>query len=214
MPQYDLAGNPLPESASSSSPRTDLAGNPLPAAPAVRYDLAGNPLPASAPPTPVYAPAPGMANAGTIWPPPPSPASRASWQEQQRLNTSGQQGDAPSEIAALKWNWGAFSFYRLWCYKHGMTTLASIMWGSLYVMRHLGGFMPQFAGLIWVTYMLLDYGLAIYFGLSGHKLGWRNRRFEGGVEEFFKVQRAWMIWGLLWQIVQVTFFVWLLSLVV
>ncbi len=217
MPQYDLAGNPLPESVSSSTPRTDLAGNPLPdTAPSVRYDLAGNPLPPSAPPTPVYAPAPNMGGGGAVWSP-PAPASGLSWQERQRLNTSGQQGDVPPEIARLTWNWGAFFFYRLWCKFHGMTTLAAIMWGSLYAFRwilRLTSFgSPGTAGLLAAGYLIIDYSLAFYFGFSGHKLGWRNRRFDGGVEEYFKVQRAWMIGGFVWHLVQVGFILWLVSLV-
>ncbi len=39
------------------------------------------------------------------------------------------------------------------------------------------------------------FGLQLYCGLNGHKIGWRNRHFPGGVEEYFKVQTAWMWWG-------------------
>ncbi len=58
MPKYDLAGNPLPEPASSSA-----APGPMDAGPAaVKYDLAGNPLPAASPPqggAPFVPPGPG-----------------------------------------------------------------------------------------------------------------------------------------------------------
>ena len=49
MPQYDLAGNPLPENS---------VVQPTPGGPPVRYDLAGNPLPAAPPPAPA-GPLPG-----------------------------------------------------------------------------------------------------------------------------------------------------------
>lgn len=48
MPQYDLAGNPLPDpsgGAGAEPPRTDLAGNPLPAAPSSAPRAPLNPLP-------------------------------------------------------------------------------------------------------------------------------------------------------------------------
>lgn len=35
----------------------------------------------------------------------------------------------------------------------------------------------------------------MFCGFNGHKIGWRNRHFPGGVEEYFKVQNAWMWWG-------------------
>lgn len=46
MPKYDLAGNPMPEPASSPSP----SAQPGTAPPDVKYDLAGNPIPVAAPP--------------------------------------------------------------------------------------------------------------------------------------------------------------------
>ena len=46
MPKFDLAGNPMPEPASSSVSSSAPSGQ----MPEVKYDLAGNPLPATSPP--------------------------------------------------------------------------------------------------------------------------------------------------------------------
>jgi prepilin-type processing-associated H-X9-DG protein len=37
--------------------------------------------------------------------------------------------------------------------------------------------------------------ISIYIGVNGHKLAWRNRRFEGGISQYLQVQRAWHNWG-------------------
>ncbi len=47
MPKYDLAGNPLPEPASSTSSISAPTGD---APAAIKYDLAGNPIPSASPP--------------------------------------------------------------------------------------------------------------------------------------------------------------------
>ena len=68
MPKYDLAGNPLPEPASSAPMDAGL--------PAVKYDLAGNPLPAASPPQAMGG-SPFVPSGGTYAPLPggaPSPA--------------------------------------------------------------------------------------------------------------------------------------------
>ena len=76
MPKFDLAGNPMPEPASSSpSP----SGQPGAAPPEVKYDLAGNPIAVAAPPPAASGPSflPPGGGGGTYAPRPagvPSPA--------------------------------------------------------------------------------------------------------------------------------------------
>ncbi len=79
MPKFDLAGNPMPEPASSPSPTAQPGAAPLD----VKYDLAGNPIPVSAPPPasggPSFLPPGGGAGAYAPRPAggPPSPARPA-----------------------------------------------------------------------------------------------------------------------------------------
>lgn len=110
------------------------------------------------------------------WPPPPTGAA---YGQSPMENTSGMKSSVPPEIAALKWNWGAFSFSWIWCLNHKMMALGL---GIMIV-----SFIPYVS--------LLTLPAVIYLGISGHKLGWQNRRFEGGVPQFFDVQSAWMKWG-------------------
>jgi hypothetical protein len=211
MPKYDLAGNPLPETDSSQPPRpsgpgsslpprTDPQGRPIHAAPppsaaplsgapssgSVKYDLAGNPIPGSAPPPPAAgnwsgAPVPGAQPQGAqgAWPPTPTPYGQYG---NHAANDTGMKGSVPPEIAALKWNWGAFVLTWLWCFNHRM-----IGWGvGILLASLLIGWIP--GGV------LLILPFAIYFGVKGHQLGWQNRQFSG-VSEFFSVESAWMKWG-------------------
>ncbi len=163
----------------------------------VRYDLAGNVI--SSAPAPTYSPAPALgafplAGAGApTWPPAPAGMGQPSFH-----NNSGEQGDLPPEIARLRWNWGAFFFPILWCRKHGMTTLAGILAGSLFALRwarRLTLFVnPALYGFLLLVYGLTYFGIAVYFGFTGHKCGWRNRRFDH-VDDYLSCQRKWMWWG-------------------
>lgn len=159
MPQYDLSGNPLPE---DNAPKTDLSGNPLPA---------------SAAPPPSMNPPPSA-----VWPPPPTGQPAYG---QPAVNTSGMKGDVPPEIAALKWNWGAFFFPFLWTVGHKMT------WGWAMLLVNLLSRTPG----VGIVFVIFNFIVAVYLGLTGHKQGWQNRRFEGGVTQFIDVQKRWMIAG-------------------
>lgn len=117
-----------------------------------------------------------------VWPPPPGVASPY----EQTENTSGMKGAVPPQLAALKWNWGAFLLSFLWTVNHRMT------WGWGILVLSLLGRIPGI-GLLFSIAVL---GVSIYLGLNGHKLGWQNRRFEGGVAQYFEVQNAWMKWGI------------------
>lgn len=164
----------------------------------ITYDLAGNPVaarpratPAPAPFSYAAAPTPG------VWPPAPGNSTGA---QKAFRNNSGEQSHLPPEIASLKWNWGAFFFPTMWCRKHGLTSAANFLrYGFLaivvlrMVFRTLNPYVFLGLGII---YALAFFATRIYFALKGHEMGWRNRHFPGGLEEYFKVQKAWMLWGI------------------
>ena len=207
-PRHDALGRTLhtapAPSAPLSSPPSVPAASPTMIAPAgadtVRYDLAGNVISSAPAPSATYVAGPtsgapayaGSAAAGT-WPPAPAGMGQPSF-----YNSSGEQGDIPPEVARLKWNWGAFFFPVFWCKKHGMTTLAATLGGLLLVLRwarRITLFVnPAIYGFLLLIYGLTYFGIAVYFGLTGHKYGWRNRRFEH-VEDYLSCQRKWMWWG-------------------
>jgi hypothetical protein len=86
-------------------------------------------------------------------------------------NTSGQgQGvDIPPGVAG--WSWGAL--------------LANCIWGI--------------ANNTWVALLTavpgLGFFVAIYLGVNGRELAWRNKRWDN-LEHFNRVQRLWSIWAL------------------
>ena len=187
---------PRPVPMTPPAPASSL-GNPGANAGPVRYDLAGNPI-ASAPATPSYTAPPsyaGSTQAGT-WPPPPG--GMAQGYQPYMQNTSGEQGDVPPEIARLRWHWGAFFFPIFWSKKHGMTTVAAILGGCLIALRVARNVSvainPAIFPFLIVIYAVSYLGIAIYFGLTGHKHGWRNRRFND-VQDYLSCQTKWMWWG-------------------
>ncbi len=215
-----FAAPETPPSASPyyAAPKAGYAPIPAPAAPAyepdadVRYDLAGNPIPSSGPsaasPT-LAAPfgTPGGAAAG-VWPPPAAGGQPQfggpqhggpQYGAQAYRNNSGEQSHLPPELEKLHWHWGAFFFPILWTKKHGLTTVAALLTGGLIFLRVLryiaAAISPAVFLGICVLYGLAYFGLQVFCGFNGHKIGWRNRHFPGGVNEYFKVQNAWMWWG-------------------
>ena len=167
----------------------------------IRYDLAGNPV-GSATPAPAAPPQFGY-SAGTptaataVWPPPVGGAPH--FGAQAYRNNSGEQSHLPPEIERLRWHWGGFFFPILWTKNHGLTTIAAMLTGGLIllrVIRYIAATIdPMLFWGICGLYGLAFFGMQLYCGINGHKIGWRNRHFPGGVEEYFKVQRAWMWWG-------------------
>lgn len=85
-------------------------------------------------------------------------------------NTSGAGGEVPPEVGAMGFSWGAFVF--LW------------IWGlSNKVYLALLCFVP-----------CLSLFVAIWLGVSGHKLAWQNRRFDS-FEQYKDTMKAWNTWG-------------------
>jgi hypothetical protein len=167
----------------------------------IRTDLSGNPLPDQAPPNQPYAPnvpqqpygqppygAPPPYGAGqapppygqAVWPPPAAGQPYPGMQQ----NTSGTRTVTPPEIAMLRWNWGAFLLPVFWAFANRATPFNWILLATI----------PLAFFISFVT-APVDLGIRIYLGIKGHQIAWLNRRFEGGVPEFFEVQRAWLKWG-------------------
>ena len=112
-------------------------------------------------PAPGQSPLPGQSPG--VWPPPPTGMP---FNSGEAVNTSGIKGDAPPEIARMKWNWGAFCLPFLWCINHKLKWGWSIL--ALSVALAFGGMLE---GWLLLAYL----GAAIYLGLIGHSLGWQNR---------------------------------------
>lgn len=102
-------------------------------------------------------------------------------------NTSGTVGDVPIEIARLKWSWGASLLTSFWARSHNLTAITSIHSGLLIAAILCLFFYPVVSV---ICFMLLT-ALAVALGVIGPKQAWRYRRFDGGVDEYFKVQNAW-----------------------
>ena len=85
-------------------------------------------------------------------------------------NNSGE-GKGISPPPGIKgWSWGAFLLNWIWA-------VSNKTWIGL---------------LCFVPY--LGVVIAIYLGIKGRELAWRNKRWDS-VEHFNRVQRAWSTWG-------------------
>lgn len=96
-------------------------------------------------------------------------------------NTSGQGPMAaiPAEVEAMGWSWGGFGLN--WIWGIGNKTMIALL-----------ALIP-----------CVNIGVAIWLGISGHKLAWQNRRFEGGVPEYQATMKAWNTWGLVVSLVSI-----------
>lgn len=183
-PYYAAAPLPVPAASPPPAPasRMALASRTE----SVQYDLAGNPLPASgasfqAPPGQAgYPPAQAAGTAG-VWPPQPTLpyGSPGGWQAAE---------NGTDRVARLRWNWGAFLVPFWWCCFNGQKNLA---W-AVFAVNAAGRYVPAP-----ISYVLLvvDLGIRIYLGLTGHRLAWASGRAMGDYDDFIRTQRAWTIWG-------------------
>ena len=87
-------------------------------------------------------------------------------------NTSGAGPDAEIPPGVAGWSWGAFLLNWIWA-------IGNRTWFGLLAII-------PYVGII----------TAIYLGIKGRELAWRNRRWDS-VEHFNSVQRKWTIWGLI-----------------
>lgn len=145
------------------------------------------PPPGAYPQQPSGYPPPGYPQSQPgAWPPPPG--GQYDPNVGMGENTSGMKGPVPPEIANLKWNWGAFLLHWIWCFAHSLPVYGAV----ILVVAVFGRMIPHASPLISIV-LLAGY---IYLGLNGHKLAWQNRRFDGGLPQYFAVQDAWMKWGI------------------
>lgn len=80
----------------------------------------------------------------------------------------------------MGWCWGGFAFTFIW----GM---ANQVWAGMFALALV---------VPWVGWALAI-GVAVWFGLQGHELAWRHRRFDS-MEEYRLKMRAWDlagVWG-------------------
>jgi hypothetical protein len=130
----------------------------------VRISTEANACPRCGCPNPTSAPeTPSSPQAASI-----SELSPAEIAADRGENTSGMGKLALIPTGERRWNWGAFTFGWIWAIPHHLPLLALL------------GVLPT-VGLL----------VRLYLGLAGNELAWRNRYFEGGVDEFLRVERKW-----------------------
>lgn len=145
--------------------------------------------------TPAW-PQPPTAQQGVPYSAPLSPYGPPAGNAQQ-VNTSGKiTGDVPPEIDACRWNWGAFFFPFWWSAFHNCWDYAGTYAG--YIALSMVRAALRGAGVYGILLHLVGLGMGVRTGFNGHLIGWRNRHFPGGVQQYFAVQRAWMIAGFIY----------------
>ena len=68
------------------------------------------------------------------------------------------------------WSWGAFLLNWIW-------SAPNKVWIGLFALLPYVGFL-----------------MAVYLGVKGRELAWRNKRWDG-LDHFNRVQKRWSIWG-------------------
>jgi len=88
-------------------------------------------------------------------------------------NTSGGGPGAavPAEVENMGWSWGGFGLNWIWA-------IVNKTWIGLLAL------IP-----------CVNIFIAIWLGLSGHKMAWQNRRFDS-LTQFQETMKAWNLWGL------------------
>jgi hypothetical protein len=115
-------------------------------------------------------------------------------------NTSGMGAYAVVPLAIKSsWNWGAFFFTWIWGIAHKawitFIVLATIPISVL--AWEIAPFDRGTAIALRILASCIDLIIWIWLGVKGSELAWRNRHFEGGINEFWEVQRAWTRMGLI-----------------
>ena len=148
-----------------------------------------------------------------VWPPPigdqtpaPPPAvlppsyvpPPIRYEDDSQENTSGGEYGVPMEVAELHWNWGAFFLGWLWCFANGVAGLGVLLLALDCLLTFFNvALLPAGYPLPSELLALVVVGAHCYLGLHGHPFAWERRRFAGGVAQFFSVQRAWAIAGVI-----------------
>ena len=85
-------------------------------------------------------------------------------------------GNDPNLLPQVqRWNWGAFFLSWIWAFAHRLP-----VWGII-------GLVAQFVPLA-------GWAVAIYLGVKGGELAWRERPFRS-LAEFQATERVWGWWG-------------------
>jgi hypothetical protein len=210
MARYDLSGNLIPEPEDTGAPAYRAPGPPpdLASGPSVDPPPYGQPPPAKEPapwaghPTPglnAPLPNPNRAPVDTAPPQAPRPTPGGGWQAAPydnlyQGNDSGRNAGVPQEVAALRWNWGAFFLPPMWCAAHGAPAIG-YFYDLVGIFFLLSPFLfgPTWGILIFFTTAFLLFGTGVYLGACGNEIAWKNRIFDNGVDGFFQVQRSWTI---------------------
>jgi hypothetical protein len=137
--------------------------------------------PPAAPPTVAPAATPAMPATPVVAPTYAAPVAPAYPAAYDASNTSGTPGaPVPAEVEAMGWCWGGFGLNWIW----GLGNRVYIA---------LLAFIP-----------CVNIGIAIWLGISGHKLAWQNRRFDS-LQQFQETMKAWNTWGLVIFLVNIVF---------
>jgi len=96
-------------------------------------------------------------------------------------------GNDPALLPYVQgWNWGAFVISWIWAFSHQLPG-----WGVGMLLLNLASWIP----VIGFPFSLIGLGLAIYLGIKGNELAWRQRPFQG-LEHFRATERVWRTWGI------------------
>ncbi|MCW3062233.1 MAG: hypothetical protein JWQ02_4054 [Capsulimonas sp.] len=100
----------------------------------------------------------------------------------------------PPEVAALRWNWGAFVLPPLWCASNGVPSLG-VAYALAGVFFLLSPFLfgPAFGAPVFFGSALTMLGIGMYLGASGNEIAWRNRKTGGDTQRFLQIQQGWML---------------------
>lgn len=115
-------------------------------------------------------------------------------------NSSGMGAYAVVPLAVKSsWNWGAFLFTWIWGIAH-KAWLSFIVFTTVPISIFAWEIAPFDRGTaiaLRVLAFCINLLILIWLGVKGSELAWRNRYFEGGINEFWEVQRAWARMGLI-----------------
>lgn len=93
-------------------------------------------------------------------------------------------------------NWGAFLMGWLWCLSNGKVWLGILLCVLAWISNHL-----PFIGFIFsIPYIII----AIYLGVKGNKIAWNHKEWKS-VEAFEKVQKNWLIAGIIVDVILLIF---------
>ncbi|MEO7716432.1 MAG: hypothetical protein ABIY70_09520 [Capsulimonas sp.] len=108
-------------------------------------------------------------------------------------NASGLGAGMPPEVAARRWNWGAFFLPPFWGPANGALGLgvAYSAAGAFFLLSPLL-FGPVYGAPVFFGSALAMLGIGMYLGASGYEIAWRNRK-QDDTQRFQQTQQGWML---------------------